>query len=78
MYQLIMPIKCFYELLQQTYGHMKPVDLPNKTTSNPFYYDIYTTHVLWFVYSIYLTVFSKPQRVKQNVIIATGSRCLIF
>jgi hypothetical protein len=26
-----MPIKLLYELLQQTYGHMKPVYLQNKT-----------------------------------------------
>ena len=52
-----MPIKCFYELLQQTYGHMKPVDLPNKTTSTLFYCEICTTKVLRSVDFIYLMVF---------------------
>lgn len=58
-----MPIKCFHELLQQTYGHMKPANLPNKTTSTLFYYEICTTQVDF----IYLMVFMILHRGKQRM-----------
>jgi hypothetical protein len=62
-----MPIKYYYELLQQTYDHMKPVDLPNKTTSDLFYYEICTAQVLRNVYFIYLMVFIRPHGGKQRM-----------
>lgn len=70
-----MHIKCFYELLQQTNGNMKPVDLPNKTTSTLLYYEICTTQVLCFVDFSYLMVFMMlAQRQTKSVIKATRSR----
>jgi len=62
-----MPVKCFYELLQQTYSHMKPVDLPDKTTSTLFYYEICTTQVLRSVDFIYLMVFMILHRGKHRM-----------
>ena len=62
-----MRIKFLYELLQQACGYMKPVDLPNKTTSDLFYYEIFTTQVLRFVDFIYLMVFIIPHRDKQRM-----------
>jgi hypothetical protein len=62
-----MHIKLLYELLQQTYGHTKQVDLANKTTSDLLYYEICTTQFLRLVDSIYLMVFITPYRCKQRM-----------
>ena len=62
-----MRIKFLYELLQQDYGYMQPVDLPNKTTADLFYYEICITQVLHFVDFIYLMVFIILHRGKQRM-----------